>query len=298
MGTHLEVLVDDHADGAERGGEEPHHQLHLHHQRVRHGAAASPRGAPVRELDQRQDEPVQRRGAEGEGEAHQVLRLRGPRGAVGRDVQAQHGGARRQQRHGVHGRRRQPLAHDEEREEHRERELRRDEYRGGGHRQVPEAVRVDEVVGARGEAERRGGEQDARRGEKDRGGPVARAAGGVGSRHGDQQQRPAGGLEPRREPLPVAALVVVEAGEERPRRGAQCQHPAVERHQKAARQLAAGLSLRRVLVRFHVHDCGRLPEIGIRRRNLPTVASQNCRSLRFGCRHGSRTCHAGLLLIS
>ena len=264
--THLEVLVDGHADGAERGGEEPHHQLHLHHQRVRdRAAAACCRRAPVRELDQRQDEAVERRGAERQREAQQVLGSGDAPGAVGRDVQAQHGGAHGQQRDGVHRGGRQPLPHDEEREEHREGELRRDEDRGGGDGEVPEAVGVDVVVGARGDAEARGGQQHARRREQDGDGAaplVAGAARGVGSRHGDQKEWPADGLEARGQPLPLAALVVVEADEERPRRGAQCQHPAVERHQEAVHHLAlaAACCWRRwrrqvVLARcFHVHD--------------------------------------------
>ncbi|KAG2643940.1 hypothetical protein PVAP13_2KG368905 [Panicum virgatum] len=226
--------------------------------RVRHGAAAAG-GAPVRELDQRQDQPVERGGAEREGEAQPVLAPGDPRGPVAGDVQAEHDGAHGEEGHGVHGRGAQPLAHHEEREEHRERELRRDEDRGGGHGQVREPVGVDEVVRARGHAEARGGQQYARRGEQGRGAPVARAAQGVGRRHGEQQQRPAAGLQPRGEPLPVAALAEVEAAEERPAYGAQREHPDVERHQEAVHRLAARRRRRRrVLARFHVHGRGEL----------------------------------------
>jgi hypothetical protein len=49
-------------------------------------------GALVRELNERQDEPVQCGGAEGEEEAESVLPLGDAGGAVTRDVQAQHDG--------------------------------------------------------------------------------------------------------------------------------------------------------------------------------------------------------------
>jgi hypothetical protein len=250
--THLEVLVDDHADGAERGGDEPHHQLQLHHQRVRHGASA-PRGALVGELDQRQEQPVQHRGAQGEREAQPVLAPGDARGAVGGDVQAQHDGAHRQQRHGVHRRHRQPLPHDQEREQHREGQLRGDEDRGGGDGQELEAPGVEQVVHARDEPEPRGGQQYARLGlgEQRRGAPVARSAADVGSRHWREQQRPPTGLQPSGEPLPVAALAEVEAAEELPAGDAKREHHAVGRHQEAAHRLAA--QGRRLMARFHVH---------------------------------------------
>ena len=257
----LEVLVDDHADGAERGGEEAHDQLHLHHQRVRDGAPAG-RDVLVGELNERQDEPVQRGGADDKEEAHPVLPIGHPSGAVLGHVQAQHDGADREQRHGVQRRRGEPLPHDEAREEDGERELRGDEDGGGGHRQVGEAVGVDEVVGAGEDAEHHARQQHAPRREEQRRAAVARAAAEVGRRHGHQQQRPPGGLEPRREPLPMAALAEVEAADERPARGAHHQHPTVERHEEPSRRPATPrhrrLLVAHVLGRLHVHAHARV----------------------------------------
>uniref|UniRef100_A0A0E0M279 Uncharacterized protein n=1 Tax=Oryza punctata TaxID=4537 RepID=A0A0E0M279_ORYPU len=145
--------------------------------------------------------------------------------------------------------------------------------------EVGEAVGVDEVVGAGEDAEPHARQQHAPRREEERRAAVARAAAEIGRRHRHQQQRPPGGLEPRREPLPVAALAEVESANERPARGAHHQHPAVERHEEPSRRPAAPRRRlhRRLLVAPHV--LGRL-HVHAHARKLAVLPSYAARVLR------------------
>lgn len=121
--SYAEIVIDEHADGAEGSGREPDDNLHLHDERIRDGAIGARRMPHLAELHDGQHEPVQRRGAERHGEPGAVLRPGHPRGAVPSGVHPQHGGTDAEQHHGVHGEGREPLEHEQEREAGREGEL-------------------------------------------------------------------------------------------------------------------------------------------------------------------------------
>ena len=280
----MEIVVDEHADGAEGRGDEADDELHLHDERVRDGAA---RGGVVRlaELHDGEHEPVQRRGGERHGEPGAVLRARHPRRPVPAGVHPQHRRADAEQHDGVHRERREPLAHEQQRERRREGQLRGDEDGGGGHREVGQAVGVEEVVDAGHEPDDGGRHQEAWRHEEQRRGRRASAsavvlnlapaaAWGVREAERREQQRPAGGLEKAGEPLAVAAAEEVGAEEERPARRADHHEDEVDDEERAPEQstgaqlllllllggdrVLAWLSLRRR--RFHLHDQQSEPE--------------------------------------
>jgi len=217
--TYVEIIVHKHADGGEDGGGEPDDELHLDDERVGDGRRAGARRvARLAELHDGEHEAEQRGGAERHGEPGAVLRPRHPRGPVPARVHPEHRGADAEQRHGVHRERREPLAHEQQREGGREGQLRGDEDGGRGDRQVGEAVGVEEVVEAGHEADARGRRQEAGRHEEERraagrlrgrllaAAAPAPAAPGEGRAERHEQDREAGRLEEGREPLAGAAV--------------------------------------------------------------------------------------------
>uniref|UniRef100_A0A0D9Z357 Uncharacterized protein n=1 Tax=Oryza glumipatula TaxID=40148 RepID=A0A0D9Z357_9ORYZ len=214
----LEVALDRHAEHAHRRARRAHHRLHLHHRRVggRH-PRRGPRAAPVPrrgDLDERDHQPGERRRADGLAEPRPVRPGGLPRRLPRRRPDAQHRRADGEQHDGVGRERREPEAHEEEREHGGEGQLRRQQQRRRGQRQRLRPQRVHEARHGVQPAEHGGGADEAPR-EEEVADPVPAAA---VERHAQrrQQQRPAGDLERGGQPQPGPAVHEVDAEEERP----------------------------------------------------------------------------------
>ena len=239
-----------------RGGLHDHLHLHRHAEAAGHGPA-------VHQLHHRQVGGEEPRGAERDGEAHEVpgpAPAVGALGRVGRSERQQHG-AEREEHHGIEVGEGERVAHDDSGEHEREGQLRGQQQRGGGHGQVRGAVGEEQVVDAHEDAD------DDARGQQPPREPRERPGLGLGGGpapagiDGHEQDREPDRLHQRGHPPIAPAVREVVPGQQAGSHGAAEKRGVVGAQQQppppppTRHAIISGRGVRRR--RWHVEEGGR-----------------------------------------
>lgn len=103
----LEIVVNQHPDGANASSKQTQHHLNLHNK----GVADFLFSFLVRQLNQRQNKPIQNSRSQGHQKPNNIFPARFVRRPVTARMHSQNAGSYRQQKHGVYGIRSELLPH-------------------------------------------------------------------------------------------------------------------------------------------------------------------------------------------